>query len=254
MQKLSVVIICKNEAEVIGLTLLSFNGLTDDMVVYDNGSTDNTQEKVKQAGANLYEGSWEGFGKTKNKANALARYDWILSLDADEAINEELKNNLLQLHLADETKVYELKFKNFLGNKWLRFGEWGTDKHIRLFNRKRVIWNEASVHEALVFPEGYKMSSLKGYVLHKTASDLTEYKNKMRKYAELNAKEYFRQGKKGSGMKLYLSPAFSFIKNYFFKLGFLDGREGFSCARISALYTFLKYKKLSELNKTKSDK
>jgi glycosyltransferase involved in cell wall biosynthesis len=247
MQKLSVVIICKNEADVISQTLLSFAGLTDDIVVYDNGSTDGTQEKIKFAGAKLYEGSWEGFGKTKNKANALARYGWILSLDADEAIDEELKNNLLQLDLADETKVYELQFKNFLGNKWLRFGEWGADKHIRLFNRKRVKWNDASVHEILLFPEGYKIKSLKGFVLHKTAADASEYKNKMRKYAALNAEEYFRQEKKGSGMKMYLSPAFSFLKNYFFKLGFLDGRSGFDCAKINALYTFLKYKKLKEL-------
>lgn len=247
MQKLSVVIICKNEADVIGQTLLSFSGLTDDIVVYDNGSTDGTQEKVKHTGAKLYQGCWEGFGKTKNKANALARYDWILSLDADEAMDEELKNNLLQLDLADETKVYKLQFKNFLGNKWLRFGEWGTDKHIRLFNRKRVKWNDASVHEALVFSEGYRIDSLKGYVLHKTAANAAEYKNKMRKYAALNAEEYFRQEKRSSSMKQYLSPAFSFLKNYFFKLGFLDGREGFDCARINALYTFLKYKKLKEL-------
>lgn len=254
MQNLSVVIICKNEADVIGATLKSFKGLTDDIVAYDNGSNDGTQEKVKLAGAKLYEGSWEGFGKTKNKANALARYNWILSLDADEAIDEELKNDLLQLELADESKVYELQFKNFLGNKWLRFGEWGNDKHIRLFNRKRVKWNEASVHEALEFPERYKTVSLKGSVFHKTAANASEYENKMRKYAELNAEVYFRRGKKDSNMKIYLSSAFSFLKNYFFKLGFLDGREGFDCARINALYTFLKYKKLNELNKTKSSK
>src|SRR4026207_2533651 len=125
MQKLSVVIVCKNGANVIEETIKSFTGLTDDILIYDNGSNDGTQEIVKLSNARLVEGSWEGFGKTKNKANALAKYDWILSLDADEAIDEELKENLLKQDLADETKGFEFKFKNFLGNKWLRYGEWG---------------------------------------------------------------------------------------------------------------------------------
>ena len=147
MQRLSVVIVCKNGAKVIGETIKSFSGLTDDILVYDNGSTDATKDIVKQSNARLIEGSWDGFGKTKNKANALAKYDWILSLDADEAIDDELKQNLLKQDLADEKKVFDLKFKNFLGDKWLRFGEWGNDKHIRLFNRVRIKWNDADVHE-----------------------------------------------------------------------------------------------------------
>src|SRR4029079_6269626 len=114
---LSIVIICKNEDDVIADTLKSFQGLTDDIVVYDNGSTDNTVDKVKQFNARLHEGAWEGFGKTKMKAIALAKYDWILSLDADEAIDEELKENLLKQDLSDETKAFEFKFKNFLGDK-----------------------------------------------------------------------------------------------------------------------------------------
>src|SRR5204862_5773213 len=111
-------------------------------------------------------------GKTKNKANALAKYDWILSLDADEAIDEELKKSLLSLDLSNEMKVYEIRFKNFLGGKWLRFGEWGNDKHIRLFNRKKVQWNDADVHESLIFPEGTQTILLIGNVLHKRASDV----------------------------------------------------------------------------------
>jgi glycosyltransferase involved in cell wall biosynthesis len=113
MQRLSVVIVCKNGANVIGETIKSFSGLTDDILVYDNGSTDGTKGIVKQSKARLVEGSWEGFGKTKNKANALAKYNWILSLDADEAIDEWLKENLLKQDLADEKKVFEFKFKNF---------------------------------------------------------------------------------------------------------------------------------------------
>jgi len=247
MQSLSVVIVCKNGAKVIGETIKSFSGLTDDILIYDNGSTDGTQEKVKGTEAKLFEGSWEGFGKTKNKANALAQHDWILSLDADEAIDDELKKNLVSLDLSNEMIVYEIRFKNFLGNKWLRFGEWGDDKHIRLFDRKKIQWNDADVHESLIFPAGTQTILLKGNVLHKTASGINEYKQKMIKYAALNAEKYFKQGKKAGSLKMISSTILSFIKNYFFKLGFLDGLAGFHCARINAQYTFLKYKKLKEL-------
>ena len=247
MQRLSVVIVCKNGAKVIGETIKSFSGLTDDILIYDNGSTDSTKEIVKQSDARLVEGSWEGFGKTKNKANALAKYDWILSLDADEAIDEELKKNLLQEDLADDTKVFEFKFKNFLGDKWLRYGEWGDDKHIRLFNRKKIKWNDADVHESLLLPTDIKVISIPGYVLHKTAANFSEYENKMENYAALNAEKYFKQQKRSGSFKMFFSAVFSFIKNYFFKLGFLDGATGYHCARINAFYTFLKYKKLDEL-------
>jgi glycosyltransferase involved in cell wall biosynthesis len=228
MQGLSVVIVCKNGAKVIGETIKSFSGLTDDILIYDNGSTDGTKEIVKQSSARLVEGSWEGFGKTKNKANALAKYDWILSLDADEAIDEELKENLLKHDLTDEKKVFEFKFKNFLGNKWLRFGEWGDDKHIRLFNRMKIKWNDADVHESLLLPGDVSVISVPGYVLHKTAANFSEYENKIENYAALNAKKYFKQQKRPGYLKMFFSAIFSFIKNYFFKLGFLDGASGLS--------------------------
>lgn len=247
MQKLSIVIICKNEAGVIRDSLQQLLGITDDILVYDNGSTDGTQEIIKNSGARLVEGCWEGFGKTKNKANTLAKYDWILSLDADEITNEKLKRELLQLDLSDEKIVYDLKFKNFLGDKWLRFGEWGDDKHIRLFNRKRIFWNEADVHESLILPVGTKVKMLKGYVLHKTAANINEYETKMQHYATLNAERYFKKNKKAGLFKPYVSAVFSFVKNYFFKLGILDGAAGYHCARINATYTFLKYKGLRKI-------
>ena len=248
MQRLSVVIACRNGAQVIGETIKSFSGLTDDILIYDNGSTDGTQDIVRTTGARLIEGNWEGFGKTKNKANSLAKYDWILSLDADEAIDTALKENLLQLDLSDELKVYQLKFKNFLGDKWLRFGEWGNDRHARLFNRNKVKWNDAEVHESLLLPEQVKLISVAGYVLHRTAININEYEIKTRNYALLNAEKYFKQGKRSGDLKMFFSAVFSFIKNYFFKLGFLDGVTGYHCARINAEYTFLKYKRLKKLS------
>jgi glycosyltransferase involved in cell wall biosynthesis len=249
MQSLSVVIICKNEADIIGQTLQSLEGLCDDIIVYDNGSTDGTQQVVKQNNAFLYEGSYEGFGKTKNKAIALAKYDWILCLDADEAIDEELKHSLLQWQPENEMTVYELAFKNFFESKHLKHGEWGRDYHVRIFNRKKVLWDEAPVHENLVLPDGSIVKRIKGSILHRTLRNVNDYRIKMQRYAMLGAEKYYRQGKKANWFKLNLSPFFTFVNYYFLKLGFLDGKEGYIIARMTANYTYMKYAKLKELNR-----
>lgn len=251
MQKISVVIICKNEEEEIGRCLQSVQGLTDDIVVLDNGSVDSTKNIVRKAGARLIEESWEGFGKTKNKATKLAKYNWVLNLDADESIDEELKVALSTLELNNDNEVFEIKFKNFLGNKYVRFGEWGDDKHIRLFNRNRVSWNEARVHEGLLFPPGIKVKKVKGFVLHYTVKNVAEFAEKMRRYALLNAEKYAEEGKKSSWVNIYAASLFSFIKYYVFKLGFLDGWAGWICAKMTSYYTFIKYARLLELNKEK---
>jgi len=247
MQSLSIVIVCKNEADIIGETLKSLLGLTDDILVYDNGSTDATIETAKQFNVQLHTGSWEGFGKTKRKATALAKYDWILSLDADEVIDDKLKESLLQLQLEEEKEVYEIKFKTFLGNKYLRYGEWGGDKHIRLFNRTLVNWDDAPVHEKLVMPEGMVIKKLAGYVLHQTAQHIKEYALKMVNYAMLNAGKYHQQGKKASWFRIHMAPGFTFFNYYILHAGFLDGHAGYVCAKMTAYYTFLKYTRLKEL-------
>ncbi|HMG66927.1 MAG TPA: glycosyltransferase family 2 protein [Chitinophagaceae bacterium] len=252
MQRISVVIVCKNEEREIGRSLESLRGLTDDIVVLDTGSKDATMEIVRKEGVRLFEENWEGFGKTKKKATVLAKYDWILNLDADEAIDEELKKSLLNASLNNESEVFLIKFKNFLGNKYLRFGEWGGDKHIRIFNRKKINWNEATVHERLLLIPETKITRLKGFILHHTVSSVAEYAEKTLKYGLLSAEKYSEEGKNSSWPKIYLAPVFTFLKYYIFKLGFLDGRAGFICARMTFRYTFIKYARLLELNRLKT--
>jgi len=249
MQSFSIVIICKNEADVIAGTLQSIQGLTDDIVVYDNGSNDKTIEIVKQFNVQLHQGDWEGYAKTKKKAIELAKYDWIFSLDADESIDVELKQFLLALELKNEKEVYKLVFKNFLGNKYLKYGEWGGDKHIRLFNRKKVTWNDSAIHEQLILPKDIEVKKAKGYVLHQTAKDINEYASKVFKYAMLNAENYYQQGKRSSWFWICISPGFNFFNYYVLRLGFLDGHAGYVCAKMTAWYTFLKYSRLKELYK-----
>lgn len=249
--KFSIVIVCKNEEANIERVLQSAAGLTDDILVYDNGSTDNTLSILHQYKIRVYQGEWLGYGKTKHKAVLLAKYDWVLSIDADEALDEDLQRSLQSVSFTDNNDVYEIQFKNYLGDKHLRWGEWGSDKHIRLFNRNTVNWDDAAVHEALRIPASCTVKTLRGAVLHRTMNDTIEYSNKMVRYALLNAEKYFAQGKKSSWFKRFINPQFSFAKHYIFQLGFLDGWEGLLSARMTAFYTFLKYARLHELWKGK---
>ena len=246
---ISVVIITKNEAHIIGTTLQSLQGITDDIVIVDSGSTDTTLAIAQQFGAKIIETTWEGYGQNKNKGIAAAKYNWILNLDADEAIDDTLKSAIINLDFNNENAVYNFKFKNYFCNKWIRFGEWSGDKHIRLFNRNKIQWNTAAVHEGLTLQNTNTVILLPGNVLHYTTQHIDEYIDKTIEYAKLNAKKYHQQGKQAGFSKLYIAPGLTFIQHYILQLGFLDGREGFMIAKTTAWYTFLKYSFLKELNK-----
>ncbi|MEO7530053.1 MAG: hypothetical protein ABIS69_01540 [Sediminibacterium sp.] len=128
------------------------------------------------------------------------------------------------------------------------YGEWANDQHIRLYNRNHTRWNEAAVHEGLLFPSDTQVVTIKGYVHHYTSKNIVDFSSKTVNYAMLNAEKYFREGKKASWIQCSIAPAFSFVKNYLFRLGFLDGEAGFTVAKMNAWYTWLKYVRLRELN------
>ena len=249
--QITVVIITKNEAQIIGNTLKSLQDLTDDIVIVDSGSTDETINICKKFNCNIIAVDWKGYGETKNIGNLAAKYDWILSLDADEAIDQGLLDSIKKLITPENSNIYKINRKNFFCNKFIQYGEWTGDKPIRLFNRNIASWNNAPVHESLDFTKSVNAISLKGNLLHYTTNNVEEFIEKTLKYAKLNAVKYFEQGKKSGFIKIFLSPVFSFIKNYFFRLGFLDGWYGFLIAKTSAWYTFLKYSYLKELEKNK---
>ncbi len=246
---ISVVIICRNEAHIIGRTIEAAQKVSEDIVVVDSGSNDGTQQVITASGARLIETGWEGYGINKNKGVAVAKHDWILSIDADEVIDDTLAKHLQTFTPGDDLVVYNILFRAFLGDRMISFGEWANDQHIRLYNRRHVSWNEAAVHEGLLFPAGIKIVTLKGYIHHYTSRNIEDFTTKTVNYAMLNAQKYYQQGKKASWMQCRIAPAFSFVKNYFFRLGFLDGEAGFTVAKMNAWYTWLKYVRLRELNK-----
>lgn len=248
---LSVVIITKNEAHIIGKTLQSLQGVSDDIIVVDSGSTDETITISKKWGARVIETTWDGYGANKNKGNDAAKHDWILSIDADEELTPQLISSIKQTQPFIPGSVYRLKRRSLFCNKPIRYGVWARDYNIRIFNRNEVKWDFADVHENLVFSKEMKVITLKGHMLHYTVSNLTDYSNKTIIYARLNARKYFQMGKKAGFFKLYFAPGLTFIQYYFFRLGFLDGWEGFLICKTNAWYTFMKYVFLKELNQDK---
>ncbi|MDB4925817.1 glycosyltransferase family 2 protein [Mucilaginibacter sp.] len=247
MIPVSIVIITKNEAEVIADCINAAKMITDDIIIVDNYSTDETFNIARLLGCHIYQKNWDGYGANKNKGIGLAKYDWILSVDADEIVDLELVLSLHSLKLDNTGIVYDIKFKSYFGKKLIRHGNWGRDHHIRLFNRTVVKWSEANVHETLMLPEQVQIERLDGCMHHYSVKDSNECNNKALYYAHLSAEKYLQTGKKVNPVKLYISPIFSFIKNYIVFLGFLDGREGWSIAKITYKNKWLKYHYLNRL-------
>jgi len=254
MVPISIVIITKNKAESIADCLDMAKLITNDIVIIDNGSTDETLAIAANYGCNVYQSNWEGYGANKNKGIALAKYDWILSIDADEIPDMELINSLHNVWFKNEEYVYDIKFRSYFGKKRIRFGSWGRDHHVRLFNRNLVKWTEPKVHETLLLPKQIKKKRLAGHFHHYSVKNMEECTNKAIYYARLSAEKYFQNGKRANTISLYISPIFVFFKNYILLLGFLDGREGWDISKTTFKNRWLKYHHLSHLEKISKKK
>ncbi len=258
MPQLSVVIITFNEEKNIARCLESVQELADDIVVLDSFSTDKTENICKQFNVNFIQRKWEGYSASKNFANSQAKYNWVLSLDADEAPSEELKKSILKAKQGAELKTYKFhRLTNYCGS-WIKHCGWYPDTKIRIFDRRITKW-EGIIHEKLVIDfssfdyaqdDILEMTTgilLKGDLLHYSYYSIEQHYTQTEKFSTLAAQNMFGKGKKSSLLKLYMSPVIKFISDYFIKLGILDGAAGFTICRISAKHSFLKYKKLREL-------
>lgn len=248
MSKFSIVIVAKDAGDKIGRLLESLAGLSDDVIVCDTGSSDDTIVVCEQSGAAVYQIPWEGYGKSKNRAIGYARHDWILSLDSDEKVDPDLYRELQQWQPGDVHTVYQVLWKNFFAGQWIRHSDWGSSWKNRLFYRHTVHWDDAIAHEDVTSDRPLKFLQFGGYLEHYTFRDTREYASKMVHSAMITAQKYHSKGKKVTVAKLVLAPFFSFFKTYFIKLGFLDGYKGWLIAVTTSYYTFIKYARLHELN------
>jgi len=247
MMPVSIVILTKNEAEIIADCITAAMMVSDDIIIMDNGSTDETLSIAHAHNCRVYQNNWGNYGANKNKGVELARHDWILSIDADEIPDMELILALYDLKLDDAATVYDIQYRSYFGGKRIRFGHWGRDHHIRLFNRKLVKWSEPKVHETLILPPHIKIQKLSGYLHHYSVKNKHECMAKAINYARLSAESHFQSGKKPGIISQYLSPYFGFFVNYIIFLGILDGKEGWHIARTIFKNKWLKYHYLAAM-------
>lgn len=240
----SVVIITKNEAHNIGRCIESCLALSPEIIVLDSHSTDGTVQIAQKLGARVVDVDWKGYGPTKNYGAQLATNDWILSLDADEALDNELQQSVLKF-IKNPKKVSACWLSRSLVffDKLLKYGAVHGEKRVRLYNRNELKWNDKSVHEDMEPFNGKIVTygELDGNLLHYSYIDLADMKMRMDKYALLSAENLKQKSVMTLQIKRLLNPLVSFIKNYIFKMGFVDGKLGYVFAREQALYVFKKY-------------
>lgn len=249
--QLSVVIITFNEEKNIGRCLESVKDIADEIVILDSGSTDKTKEiasaypKVK-----FYTHPFDGHIQQKNRAKNLATNDWVLSLDADEAIDEELKYNILNLKSNWHKDGYYMnRLTNYCGH-WVKHSNWYPDRKLRLWNRQKGEWRGINPHDKFEMFEGDKATgSIKGNILHYSYYTLDDHYKQVEYFTDIASKAYFEKNIKSHWWNLIIHPAVKFIDHYLLHLGFLDGIAGWHIARISAYATFLKYKKIMDLQR-----
>ena len=249
MIRISVVIITFNEEKNIGRCLGSVQDIADEVMVVDSFSTDKTREICISFGVKFIENKWPGYIEQKNFGNKLAANDLILSLDADEALSEELRNSIIKVKEHPTHDVYSMnRLTNYCG-KWIRHGGWYPDRQTRLFDRRKGCWEGEMIHEKFVPEPGSVIGHLNGDLLHYSYDSIEGHVRQANHFTDLTASAAYKRGKRSSFWKICTRPAFKFLRDYIIKLGFLDGYYGYMVCRISAFATFLKYSKLRELHR-----
>lgn len=279
--QLSIVIITFNEEANLGRTLRSVEPLVTDgkgeMIVLDSGSTDRTVEIAKSFGAKVFVEEWKGFAAQKNSAIDKATGDWILSLDADEELTDELRKalSLTLIFMRDKslpnsegewfhhlvgvrdeghTVGFRIRRRNFFLHRPLRWGGYFPDSKLRLVRKEVARFESRLVHEDIASPTG-SIAEIWSPILHHSYPTLSDYIEHMNRYSSLGAEMVVARGKvRFSIINIVLRPVFTFIYNYFFRLGFLDGREGLLLHLYHAVYVSWKYAKAWELSRCKTTK
>ncbi len=214
----------------------------DEILVVDSGSTDRTVEIASRFGARVLEANWRGYAGQKNYASDEALHDWVLSIDADEALSEDLEGEIWQLKKNGPAyDAYTVpRLAQYLG-KWILYSGWYPDRKVRLFDRRKARWVGEYVHES-VLSEG-RVGELTGNLLHYTCGSLSEHLKTMDRYTTLAAEEIVARKKPMGARQLLFDPPWTFVRTFLLQRGFQDGLEGLTIAYMAAIYTFLKFAK-----------
>jgi len=247
---LSIIMICRNEADRIDDSLASVAGWADEIIVLDSGSTDNTVEICRRHTDRVEVTDWPGFGPQKQRALDRATGDWVLSLDADEVVSEELKCeiDLILSRRQPHYTGYRIPWLTIAFGRQLHFGHWARAP-LRLFERGAAQFTNAPVHEKLVMTDARRSGRLEGELHHHVFRNERHAREKLGGYARLQAAERHAAGARASRAGAYLRAAFNWLDNFVFRGAFLDGRGGWKMSALQAAYTRDKYLELARLSR-----
>lgn len=250
MDNLSVIIITCNEEKNI-LECLEGVKWAEEIVIVDSFSTDKTLQICKKYTNKIIQRRWEGFGFQKQFALEQTSSDWILSIDADERVSEELREEILSNKNKLDKEGYSIPFKFYWLGKQLRFGGCGNERHIRLFKKEKAKF-QGFIHEKL-FIDG-EIGYLRNPIIHVSYKNIEDYFNKFNLYSTMVADQKFKEGRKVPFVFQIFASIWNFINRYIFKLGFLDGMPGFLWASFSSFHRLAKYAKLWEMQREKKER
>jgi glycosyltransferase involved in cell wall biosynthesis len=241
--KLSAVIITLNEERNIERCLLSLQNVVDEIVVVDSLSTDKTEEICRKYAVKFVHQKFLGYIEQKNFALTQASSDYVLSLDADEALSDQLKESILSIKNNWIADGYYFNRLNFYCGKWIKHTSWYPDQKLRLFNKTKGAWTGTNPHDCYKLQAGCIEKHIKGDLLHYTYYTVSDHIAQSNKFSEIQSQVFYNRKKSPSVFKMIVNPTWRFIRDYFIKLGFLDGVHGFIVCINAAHEVFLKYAK-----------
>lgn len=260
MLKISAVIITYNEEKYIEQCIRSVAEVADEIVVVDSISSDRTPEICKKLGVRFIEQPFLGYKEQKNFALNTASNDWVLSLDADEALSVELKDEILKIKNSEPKNIagYHFNRLNYYCGQWIYHTAYYPERKLRLFDRTKGKWGGLNPHDKFILNPGYKSKLIKGNLLHWFIDSYEEHIQKINRFSTISANSYYQARKTSNFFKIIFNPLFHFFRSYIFKFGILDGFNGFVISALNSYLCFLKYLKLRsiivEKKKKKSSK
>lgn len=261
------VIITLNEEQYIGQCLESVKEVADEILVLDSFSTDNTEKICRSHGVRFEQYTFDGYVSQKNRAMNMATHDWILSLDGDEALSSESRDEILKIKAEGRrekaeisekeevsgTKGYRFNRRNNFCGKWIRFTTWYPDRKLRLFDRRFARWTGYDPHDHIEMDDAVQTERLQGDLLHHAIDTLDEYKEKMDHFARLSAQSLYQMSKKSSALDSIWHGGWRWFREYMLRGGILEGKAGWNIARYAAMNAYRKYNYLRKLHKNHED-
>jgi glycosyltransferase involved in cell wall biosynthesis len=254
MPKISVVIITLNEERNLERCLNSVTEIAEEILIVDSFSTDRTEEIARKYQARFIQHEFQGYIEQKKWATQQAKYDYILSLDADEALSDELKKSILEVKNNWTHDGYTFnRLTNYCG-KWIKHTSWYPSRKLRLFDRRKGQWQGIKVHEKFVMDKNASIKHIKGDLLHYSFYTIGQQIEQINKFSEMQSAAFYFKGNKFNNYHIVVRPFWRFFRDYFIKFGFLDGIYGFVISLNGAYEVFLKYLKLKKIIDSESKK